>query len=149
MSRRLTIVFFDAGGGHRSAAEALKSVPSDGSRHPLLLIGNPHGLHAGAIVEAVEAGIRHLVIEKPVCVSTAEIARLRALAPVQDAAVCHGYRQQWGPRTIRRMIGTNSRSASSSSSVCRSPGGRPASDSYRAAIASTTCGPASRLPCTA
>src|ERR1700730_12570053 len=26
MSRRLTIVFFDAGGGHRSAAEALKSV---------------------------------------------------------------------------------------------------------------------------
>jgi 1,2-diacylglycerol 3-beta-galactosyltransferase len=26
MSRKLTIVFFDAGGGHRSAAEALKSV---------------------------------------------------------------------------------------------------------------------------
>jgi len=26
MGRRLTIVFFDAGGGHRSAAEALKSV---------------------------------------------------------------------------------------------------------------------------
>src|SRR5215813_15134944 len=26
MDRRLTIVFFDAGGGHRSAAEALKSV---------------------------------------------------------------------------------------------------------------------------
>src|SRR6266700_3988316 len=26
MNRKLTIVFFDAGGGHRSAAEALKSV---------------------------------------------------------------------------------------------------------------------------
>src|SRR5881392_400702 len=26
MDRKLTIVFFDAGGGHRSAAEALKSV---------------------------------------------------------------------------------------------------------------------------
>ena len=26
MERKLTIVFFDAGGGHRSAAEALKSV---------------------------------------------------------------------------------------------------------------------------
>ena len=26
MGRKLTIVFFDAGGGHRSAAEALKSV---------------------------------------------------------------------------------------------------------------------------
>ena len=26
MSRKLTIVFFDAGGGHRSAADALKSV---------------------------------------------------------------------------------------------------------------------------
>ncbi|PYV85312.1 MAG: galactosyldiacylglycerol synthase, partial [Acidobacteria bacterium] len=26
MSRKITIVFFDAGGGHRSAAEALKGV---------------------------------------------------------------------------------------------------------------------------
>jgi Glycosyltransferase family 28 C-terminal domain/Monogalactosyldiacylglycerol (MGDG) synthase len=32
MSRKLTIVFFDAGGGHRSAAEALKSVLESQSR---------------------------------------------------------------------------------------------------------------------
>ena len=30
MRRKLTIVFFDAGGGHRSAAEALKSVLESG-----------------------------------------------------------------------------------------------------------------------
>ena len=33
MVRKLTIVFFDAGGGHRSAAEALKSV-LESQRHP-------------------------------------------------------------------------------------------------------------------
>ncbi len=32
MSRKLTIVFFDAGGGHRSAAEALKSVLESGEQ---------------------------------------------------------------------------------------------------------------------
>jgi len=69
---------------------------------PLLLIGNPHGLHAQTILEGISAGFENIVVDKPVCVSLEDIPKLKKVT--QDIAVCHGFRQQWGPQTIKKMI---------------------------------------------
>jgi len=69
---------------------------------PLLLIGNPHGLHAQMILDGISAGFENIIVDKPVCVSKDDIPKLKKVS--QDVAVCHGFRQQWGPQTIKKMI---------------------------------------------
>lgn len=70
--------------------------------NPILLIANPHGLHADAILEGTEAGFRAIIAEKPACVNLNQIETLRTVQiPV---AVCHIYRQMWGIQTIRQMV---------------------------------------------
>lgn len=73
-----------------------------GIEHPLLLIGNPHGLHAKTILEGLDAGFKHIVVDKPVCVSRDDIPKLKQVK--EDVAVCHGFRQQWGAQAIKKMI---------------------------------------------
>lgn len=72
------------------------------AEHPLLLIANPHGLHARALVEGAAAGFRHMVVDKPACVRLEEIPQLEALPA--HVSVCHGYRQAWGPQLLRELI---------------------------------------------
>jgi predicted dehydrogenase len=73
-----------------------------GVANPILVIANPHGLHAKAILEGEKAGFKAIVTEKPAAVSPAEVQALkRVKIPV---AVTHGYRQMWGIQTLKRLI---------------------------------------------
>jgi len=70
--------------------------------HPVLLIANPPGLHAQALIEGQKAGFALMIVEKPVCVNLEEVELLRGLkTPV---AVCHVYRQTWGVQTLKKML---------------------------------------------
>jgi predicted dehydrogenase len=76
------------------------SVPRDGAS--LLFIANPHSLHARAILDGERAGFAHIVCEKPACTSLSDLG---ALATVRaKVALCHVYRQMWGPSEARRAI---------------------------------------------
>ena len=90
----------------REPVQLQRSQPLGGlvtdSESALLCIGNPHGLHAQAILEGEEAGFRHIVAEKPACVTAEDIPRLRGVS--SNVAVLHGYRQMWGTRAIKSMI---------------------------------------------
>jgi predicted dehydrogenase len=54
------------------------------------------------ILDGVAAGFKHIVVDKPVCISKDDIPALKQVK--EDVAVCHGFRQQWGPQTIKKMI---------------------------------------------
>lgn len=69
---------------------------------PILIIANPHALHAKAIMDAEQAGFKLVICEKPAATSIEQIDSLRKVkAPV---AVCHVYRQMWGIQTLKQMI---------------------------------------------
>ena len=68
----------------------------------LLLIANPHALHAQLIQQADAKGFTHIVCEKPVVVALDQIPALRQTRAF--VAVCHGYRQNWGPQRMRKAI---------------------------------------------
>lgn len=73
-----------------------------GCPNPVLLIANPHGLHASAILEGEKTGFKAIVVEKPACVNLKEVTLLESVKiPV---AVCHVYRQMWGPQTLKQMV---------------------------------------------
>ena len=77
-------------------------IEHQGAVNPVLFIANPHALHAKAILEGEKAGFALIVCEKPAAVSLRQIEQLRNVrVPV---AVCHGYRQMWGPQTLKEMI---------------------------------------------
>lgn len=71
-------------------------------KFPLLIIANPHALHAKAILDAERAGFKLIICEKPSVTSLEQIHTLRKVqVPV---AVCHVYRQMWGIQTLKEMI---------------------------------------------
>lgn len=78
--------------------EALPTV----SGPSLLFIANCHALHADLIREADAKGFTHIVTEKPAVVRLDQIAGLADIRA--QVAVCHGYRQNWGPRKMRDAI---------------------------------------------
>ena len=73
----------------------------DGCPNPLLCVGNPHGLHAQTVLEAEQAGFRDIILDKPVCVNPDQRERLASVSA--RVAVLHGFRQMWGPRTIKQL----------------------------------------------
>lgn len=81
-----------------SRGQALPSV----SGPSLLFIANCHALHADLIREADATGFSYIVTEKPAVVRLDQIAALKAIRA--EVAVCHGYRQNWGPRKMREAI---------------------------------------------
>jgi predicted dehydrogenase len=84
-----------------SRGQPLRGV-TDGLECPVLVIANPHALHAPLILEGEHAGFRLIVVEKPACVTLEQAEALRRVrTPV---AVCHVYRQTWGLKTLRQMI---------------------------------------------
>lgn len=82
----------------------LPKVRSGDSVEPLLLVANPHGLHARYLLEGSECGFRLMITDKPACVSLKEVAELQTIPGV--VAVCHGYRLLWGPQEIKRRLDT-------------------------------------------
>jgi predicted dehydrogenase len=92
--------------GIQPALDAKRGCPLDAigreRENRVLLVANPHALHAATIVEGARAGFKAIIAEKPACVSLEQVATLGGIAiPV---SICHGYRVMWGPRTIRHMI---------------------------------------------
>jgi predicted dehydrogenase len=80
--------------------QSLETVPRQPT--PLLCITNPHGLHASYVAMAAQAGFSPIFVDKPAAVTREQIASLRNVTiPV---LVSHGYRQMWGPQTLRRLI---------------------------------------------
>ncbi|HEX4923482.1 MAG TPA: Gfo/Idh/MocA family oxidoreductase, partial [Bdellovibrionales bacterium] len=73
-----------------------------GVENPLLLLGSPHGYHAEQILEGEKAGFNWIVCDKPVCIKKDDIARLKNVKA--NVAVTHGFRQNWGPQTMKKMI---------------------------------------------
>ena len=70
--------------------------------NPVLLIANPHGLHAQTILEGAQAGFKAMVVEKPACVNLKEVELLK---PVRlPVAVAHVYHQMWGIQTLKKML---------------------------------------------
>ncbi len=69
---------------------------------PLLCIANPHGLHAGAILEADRAGYPAILCEKPACVNLKELELLKGIT--SPTAILHVYRQTWGIQMLKHMI---------------------------------------------
>ena len=82
-------------------SQSLKGLTA-GVENPLLLIANPHGFHAQMILDGVAEGFKHIVVDKPVCVSREDLPRLKAVKNV--GAVCHGFRQNWCPQTMKKMM---------------------------------------------
>jgi predicted dehydrogenase len=81
---------------------ALLNGITKGAENPILLIANPHGLHAKAILEADREGFKLIVCEKPAATSIEQVNLLRSVkTPV---AICHGYRQGWGIQKLKSQI---------------------------------------------
>lgn len=74
---------------------------SDYGPNPLLLIANPHGLHAKTLLEAEARGFQWIVVDKPICTTSDDLAALSKLKA--NTWVCHGYRQAWGPQKLREL----------------------------------------------
>lgn len=68
----------------------------------LAFIANPNAFHAARILEADRAGFAGIACEKPACISEAEATLLRKVKT--PTAIFHGFRQMWGPQTMREMI---------------------------------------------
>lgn len=67
----------------------------------VLLIANPHALHARTILEAEKSGFKAVITEKPCCTTLNDVKLLRTVAiPV---TVLHGFRAMWGPRRLCAM----------------------------------------------
>jgi len=63
----------------------------------LLVLANPHALHAPRLLEAATRGYRYAICEKPAAVDLAQASQLEGL-PLHTW-ICHGYRLLWGPRS--------------------------------------------------
>ena len=75
-------------------------LPPPDPERSLLVLANPHALHAPRLLEAAELGYRHAICEKPAAV---DLDQLRALDGLpMEVWICHGYRLMWGPEELRR-----------------------------------------------
>lgn len=70
--------------------------------NPVLVIANPHGLHAQTLLEADTAGFPLVICEKPSCVTLEQMESLKKVKA--RVAVLHVYRQMWGPQAIKAML---------------------------------------------
>jgi len=75
--------------------------PADPER-ALLVVANPHALHAPRLLEAAARGYRFAICEKPAAVDLDQVRALEGL-PVATW-ICHGYRLLWGPQELRRAV---------------------------------------------
>ena len=72
------------------------------SKESVLILANPHALHAPQVLKAQQAGFQWVVTEKPAAVSLEQVEILKDISiPV---AVFHGYRQTWAIQTLKKML---------------------------------------------
>ncbi len=75
--------------------------PEDPDR-ALLVVANPHALHAPTLLEAAKRGYRFAISEKPAAVNRDQIESLTELP--MATWICHGYRLLWGPQELNRAL---------------------------------------------
>lgn len=97
---RLALGMYPRQVGAAVAVERGAPLPPPASEHSLLVLANPHALHAPRLLEAAERGYRYALCEKPAAVDLDQVAALAGL-PV-ETWICHGYRLLWGPQELRR-----------------------------------------------
>ncbi|MEM9557666.1 MAG: Gfo/Idh/MocA family oxidoreductase [Acidobacteriota bacterium] len=77
-------------------------LPEADPERSLLVLANPHALHAPLLLEAAERGYRWALCEKPAAVDFGQIGTLESVADRGlECWICHGYRMLWGPQTLR------------------------------------------------
>ena len=65
------------------------------------IIAVPNFLHAALCLQSVRAG-KPVLVEKPICISSAELAELEAVLPEKKVPVHVGYRLRWNP-SLRQL----------------------------------------------
>lgn len=75
-------------------------VVKSSAQFPLLLVTNPHGLHAEALIAGEEGIFKGMAVEKPACVRSAEVEKLKAIS--KPTAVFHVYRMMWGLQELKK-----------------------------------------------
>jgi len=65
------------------------------------IIAVPNFLHAALCLQSVMAG-KPVLVEKPICISSAELAELEAVLPEKKVPVHLGYRLRWNP-SLRQL----------------------------------------------
>ncbi|MEK7412358.1 MAG: bi-domain-containing oxidoreductase [Planctomycetota bacterium] len=99
--------------GHRAMDAAARSGAATASTDPAELLADPrieavliatrHHLHAGLVETALRAG-RHVLVEKPLCLSLAELTRLEAVVNERATAcpvLLTGYNRRFSPLAVR------------------------------------------------
>jgi predicted dehydrogenase len=91
-----SVTFWERGRPLREAAQAFPN--------SILVVANPHGLHAQTLLEADSLGFHAILVEKPACTHLADVQTLRGIKT--PTAVLHVYRQMWGLQTLKEMLTT-------------------------------------------
>ncbi len=87
----------------RQVPRGASPTPDLNAEKSVLFISTPHALHAPQILAAANAGFHAIGCEKPSCVDRGQLQSLRDVSiPV---AIYHVYREMWGPKTLKQMIG--------------------------------------------
>jgi predicted dehydrogenase len=71
----------------------------------ILCIANPHGIHADSILEGDSAGFDAILCEKPACVNSQQLEKLRKVK--SPTAILQVYRQTWALQTLKGMLANN------------------------------------------
>jgi len=82
-----------------------REAPLPAPDHPeraLIVVANPHALHAPRLLEAADRGYRFAISEKPAAVDLRQVEALEELP--MATWICHGYRLLWRPQELRRAI---------------------------------------------
>jgi len=97
---RMALAMFPAEISEPRQLDRGEPLPEPAPQRSLIVLANPHGLHAPRLVEAAELGYRYAICEKPAAVSLEQLARLEGLR--LETWICHVYRLLWGPVELRR-----------------------------------------------
>jgi scyllo-inositol 2-dehydrogenase (NADP+) len=89
---------------YRSVADLLEDTSIN-----LVVVTTPSGTHFEIARQVLEAG-RHVVVDKPVCTTSAEVAQLMRLALARNLSLVPFHNRRWDGdfQTIRRIIGEGS-----------------------------------------
>ena len=64
----------------------------------LVVIGTRHDLHGKLVIESLQAG-KHVLVEKPLCISMQELAKIQELYPQKNKQLMVGFNRRFSPLT--------------------------------------------------
>lgn len=93
-----------------------------GNGSAALLIATRHHLHAPLVLEGLGAG-RHIFVEKPLCLTREELARIDDAMPATQGSVMVGFNRRFAPATVelKKALSTAAGPKSLSYHVCAGP----------------------------